>query len=494
MAEWSKGYETETPYIYYFGKTLSPTYLKMICRFQGVSEPEGPLTYLDLGCGQGLAPNILAASNPHDTFIGVDFMPSHILGAQKLAKAANLKNVSFLEQSFEALASHPDRLPQCDIICVHGIYSWVSPTQRAEIRAIINSNLKPGGLLYLSYNCAAGWGSLGNFQKLLRDLALSHGSGGNQTTITLEYLKTLRDAEFGFFKTNAAVNDLLDTVLKINAQYVRHEYMNAFWNPLHFQDVAAEMRECKLSFVGSANPAENLEHLSLPEKLASLVREEPDRDLRESMKDLHVNRRFRRDVYVKGNVSLSLEERDHLLRNMAFALLKPRSEIGAVVKVPRGQLTMGKPGYAEALTVLERRPSPLGPIEEKATALLELMTILVEGDLIHPVVDHPADPEPTERLNLVMTRSRADLTRYHYVASPVLGSGLSVSPDYAPLLTAQLRGQQLENDQSTLDQILFDPNFTPFFEANPAEPRSRNDLKIAYLSRVPVWRHLGILN
>ena len=147
MRDWEQGYNTEIDYIYGFYRELAPSYIRTIGRLQGLAVPEGRLTYLELGCGQGLGPILLAAANPDDRFIGVDFAPEHILGARRLAQAAKLGNVTFEEDSFETLAEQPDRLPECDIIVLHGIYSWIGPAQREAVRSIIRRKLKTGGLL-----------------------------------------------------------------------------------------------------------------------------------------------------------------------------------------------------------------------------------------------------------------------------------------------------------------------------------------------------------
>ena len=494
MAHWSQGYSTNTDYTYGFYRELAPSYLKTICRLQGVAEPRGPLTYLELGCGQGLGPNLLAASNPNDTFVGVDFSPEHILGARRLAEAARLRNVTFQEQGFEQLAANPDRIPECDVIALHGVYSWIGPAQREAVRSIIRQKLKTGGLVYLSYNCAAGWGPIANFQKLLRDLALSRGGGFAQTSATLQRLKDLRDAEFGFFKGSPILNRMLDDVSRQDPHYVDHEYMNAYWEPFHFQDVAREMRSCKLTFIGSSSPAENSETLSLSPNLATLFRQEPDPDLRESLKDLHCARRFRKDVYVKGAVRLTTEEWVTALRESSFALIKPRDEVGNTALVPRGRLQMGKASYAQALDLLEQGPSALGHVVSAAPELRDVLTILLQIGAIHPVSGLTADPAAARRLNGFMAGSVSNLTRYNYFASPILGSAIVVNRRLAPAFAAAANGELEEGGEvRVLDRLLADPAYATFYAERPGDSISTGQVKEAFLRNIPIWRSLGIL-
>ena len=59
--------------------------------------------YCELGCGYGLTTLVLAAANPHMTFVGVDFNPTHIVAAKTLVESARLPNIRFVEASFDEL-------------------------------------------------------------------------------------------------------------------------------------------------------------------------------------------------------------------------------------------------------------------------------------------------------------------------------------------------------------------------------------------------------
>src|SRR5690606_26742410 len=60
-----------------------------------------------------------------------------------------------------------------DFLIVHGVFSWVSDAVRARILELARDALSPHGLLYLSYNCAAGWA----LKAELRALLLHHTAG-----------------------------------------------------------------------------------------------------------------------------------------------------------------------------------------------------------------------------------------------------------------------------------------------------------------------------
>ena len=52
-------------------------------------------------------------------------------------------------------------------MCMHGIYSWVSPHNRRVLVSLIRKKLKPGGLLYISYDCMPGWAGIAPLRRIL---------------------------------------------------------------------------------------------------------------------------------------------------------------------------------------------------------------------------------------------------------------------------------------------------------------------------------------
>jgi SAM-dependent methyltransferase len=90
----------------------------------------------------------------------------HIEHGRGIAAEAAIRNVSFHTADF-ANATELS-LPQFDYIVSHGVYSWISPQARAAMRSFIDCHLKPGGLVYLSYNAMPGRAADLPFQRLVR--------------------------------------------------------------------------------------------------------------------------------------------------------------------------------------------------------------------------------------------------------------------------------------------------------------------------------------
>ena len=179
MSDWSSGYVVDVTYTHGFYGELAPSFLAFAALLQGYAAPgrDGePVTYCELGCGQGRTVNLLAGANPQVQFYANDFNPAHIAGARNLARTAKLSNVHFFDDSFAEFVSNRD-LPPFDIVSLHGIYSWISEENRSHIVRFIKERLKPGGLVYISYNAMPGWAPLMPLRRMLAEYAAAQGSG-----------------------------------------------------------------------------------------------------------------------------------------------------------------------------------------------------------------------------------------------------------------------------------------------------------------------------
>src|SRR5215831_4771236 len=140
-----QGYATDVPYLRDFKRQLAPAWLNHVAL---VAESEPParnshFAWCDLGCGQGVTANILAATHPGGIFHAIDAMPAHIDHAGRLAAEAAIPNVGFHCVDFTAAVDV--ELPLFDYIVAHGVYSWVDSANQGALRRFIDRRLKPGG-------------------------------------------------------------------------------------------------------------------------------------------------------------------------------------------------------------------------------------------------------------------------------------------------------------------------------------------------------------
>ena len=157
--DWNEGYVSDISYTAGFYQAQSPENLNYCCllnNYEPLDLKKG-FNYCDLGCGHGFTVNMLSAIHPEGNFYGIDFNPEHIRNARNLALRAGLNNAHFWEQSFQEIVDRQNaKLPNMDVVILHGIYSWVNRKNQEAIIEFLKGYLNPGGIVYISYNSQPG--------------------------------------------------------------------------------------------------------------------------------------------------------------------------------------------------------------------------------------------------------------------------------------------------------------------------------------------------
>lgn len=300
---------------------LNPVYLNYVCALTGYEAPllEGGFTYCELGCGNGVTLNALAAAHPQGKFVGIDLDPDHINNATEIAGEAGLDNTSFLAADIMDMSGHD--LPEFDFIVMHGLYAWIDPDTREAVHKFVVERLKDGGVVYVSYNALPGWAALAP----LRDAVLSHTMNMDQeprikAQSGLDYLTFLKSNNAAFFADNPPAAAFVDEIKNHDIAYVVHEFFAAEVKPFHFHQVAAAMRSLGLNFAGSTALNLNFIDIAVPAEFHEFLREAATRNEFESRGDFIRNQRFRKDVFVKGRASMSEDDRTAALASIPFGL------------------------------------------------------------------------------------------------------------------------------------------------------------------------------
>jgi len=338
-SDWSQGYVTDTIYADRFFRELSPAWLNYVAALCGASPRnlDRSFTYLDLGCGFGSSTIVNAGAFPAGEFHACDFNPAHIEGGQRHAGALGISNIQFHEASFEDLLLQ--ELPAFDFIVLHGVYSWVGAEARQAIRRIIHDRLKPDGLVYLSYNCLPGWSIEAPLRKLLVELAATEGGGSPQRTQqALRSLKHLSSSKLRYFNANPSAATAVDAYTKDPSNYLAHEFLNQTWEPFYSIDIADQMADAGMSYLGSATLVDNHPALVVDELAAEAVDQLATGRQRQLATDFATNQRFRRDVFVRGHARLGQVETTRHLRAAAIGCLGNPERIGTKARVPRGEI------------------------------------------------------------------------------------------------------------------------------------------------------------
>jgi trans-aconitate methyltransferase len=294
------GYTTDLiyPSAFVFGQT--PVYMQWAAA--SASAPRAlasePFTYCDLGCGDGITLNVLAAEYPNASFVGVDLNAEHLAYARKLSVRAGHANVSFLQSTFEGLPAAG--LPPMDFIAAHGVYSWIDETARQDLHAFVRSHLKPGGLLCLHYASLPGSAvqdPLYHYFRLIADRA--QGESVQRFTAGFAELQKLRP-HAAFFQAQPVAGQLLDSFQGYPAAQLAHEVLNRNAHGFYCHEVHDAMASLGLAYMGSGDLKFNHPGLLMPRN-DHAVFEEVTRGggsrLRQTIFDLMFNTSARVDVF-----------------------------------------------------------------------------------------------------------------------------------------------------------------------------------------------------
>lgn len=447
MLDWTGGYVTDLAYTAHFYRELAPSNLNFATALRGVNMPAPKEQYrwLELGCGQGLTANILAAANPQSEFYACDFMPGHIVNARQLALEANLTNIEFLEVSFEELLDAD--LPKMDYIVLHGVYSWVSEENRNHIRAIISKFLKPGGYIYISYNCLPGWAAKSPVRRLMFEISKRQaGTTRQKIDQTRQLLTKFTESDAKFFRLASTAQTLVQGIQSQNPSYLAHEYLNEHWDLFYHADVAADMASVKSSFVASAMLMENAPEACLSAHAIELLKTADDSIMYETIKDFCINQQFRRDIFVKGPKRYARQQLSEAMSNTRFCLAQPVHDCNLKVELIAGEANLDPTVYLNMLRALEVEPKTVAELAGVANIslmgasnALAIMSTLSYVKVM--VVADKAAVESCAKFNSIALSYAARGEEFEVLAAPLLGSGMPVSAIRQLFLLAMSRSR-----------------------------------------------------
>jgi SAM-dependent methyltransferase len=425
------GYLTDVPYVRQFSKELAPPALRAAMALNGFAPPPADdFDYCELGCGTGDTTNTLAAAHPRARFVGVDFNAEHVSFARGLAARGGLGNARFVERDFAELAR--EALPHFDYVCAHGVLSWISPETRGALLDFAAARLKPGGVLYVTYNALPGWAAVEPLRRLMLDASAGvAGSSLDRARHGASVARLLCDAGAEYFESNSTAKEMLETMLRMGLPYAAHEYFGAHWEPMYFADVATEMTARALGFIGQLPLYLNYRDLTIPPSAMELFRSVSDRASFESLKDYAVNEFFRGDLYVKDSAARDEAVTRSYLETTPFGTLAPAEHMKREVHLRHHVLHFDGPLFDAIIERLADRAWTLPELasdpalaEHGPEAVRQAVLRLLLGEQVAPMHSAPrAVPWEYNRRILEQRLSTKDPV---VLASPVAGTGIVV--------------------------------------------------------------------
>ncbi|WP_271085832.1 class I SAM-dependent methyltransferase [Brevundimonas sp. NIBR11] len=505
------GYYSDLEYTSGYFHELGPAHLRFCGLIAGidVAVPEAP-AYLELGMGQGVSLAVHAAANDGD-FWGVDLGSAHVAHARTLVAAFD-GQAQLHEDSFEAFAARDD-LPQFDAITLHGVWSWVSDANRRILVDLIRDRLKPGGAVYLSYNCQPGWASRSPVRHLLKlgYEARPGGDAAGRIEAAMEFMEDVVAADGRFFSENRPAASHAASLRKVGRQYLAHEYMNDNWHVPYFSDVAGALAGAELSFVTSARLLDRMNAIQFQPAGQALLDRQKDPVLRESVRDFLVNQQFRLDVFARDARSLSTAEETARMDAQPFVLICGLDEIDFELTGAQGQAMLPQATYGPLALALAA-----DDFRQKATAELITMpgvSALRRSDVVAALITlvgmgvlRPAQPFRPEIRARCGAYNRLVLDRavtgphLQHMASPVVGGGV-LTPRSAQLFLRAWQAGARTTDEIALSvwDVFETTNERAVRDGRDLITREDNLARLGEMARrfvdqtVPLYRALAIL-
>lgn len=446
MNDWSHGYDVSVGYSHGFYREMAPDWLDLCAAVSGVGTPREPRSgafrYLELGSGQGIGLCLLAAANPDAEFVGVDFMSDHIAHSQKVAAAAGLTNVRFVEADFLDLAqAWPADFGTFDYVTLHGIYTWVTDALREAVVDCLAHSTHAGSLVYVGYNTQPGWLSSMPFQHLTQELKRATGhSGLAAIEDSIRLFDRLLSGNALTFQAQPTLKVRLEAVKEENPNYLIQEYINDGWRPMWHSEVAGQLRRAGLNYVASATIVENLLPDMLPPALKEPILEQGSVALRQDLQDFVLNQPFRRDIFRRGPAE-GPGTAD--LSSIRLRLLSPPAS-GATIRVDTafGEAKLEPPAYADVIAALASGSKSieelLGLSRTTKENMRRVLLLMLESPAVAVESAKPASPETAHRLNAVLARGVCEGAPYAHLAAAELGSAIPATNAQMMLLDCWL--------------------------------------------------------
>ncbi len=495
MTEWSRGYVSDSPYTVSYQPHQVPAHLALACAMVGVEwQPRPNMVVADIGCGRGYTVNTVAAANPAWTVVGLDYNPAHIAEAAQFAERAALPNAVFVEADLASMTdAELDQLPELDVAMLHGVWTWVGDDVRAGIVRLLARRLKPGGIAYFGYNCLPGFGQDMALQRLFRHLAPLQATGNSteRASATLGTLRQLNATKPKHLSSTPMLRRIVEDETPIDGAYLAHEFLTAHWRPVFHEDLCAALAPAKLEFAAAA---------ALPDNIPDLVFEAGQREIydalpagppREFMKDLCLQRPFRRDIFIRG-----LRRTDHVdaLDKIPVSLIRHKTPEELKIIVQVGQAELAPEMWTPIAAALREGPQTLGALRRLPTGRkpnpAELLAMLDGTGTVMPTFREAGTTPQTTRFNAVAaaTYAQGGMGRGSFaLACSALAGGLPCTAlELAVAADPEVLSGTLPDAETLTRRLL------PGIEGE-ALTRASASVAEVLSERYPVWRRFGIL-
>ncbi|MAV46341.1 MAG: hypothetical protein CMM70_00600, partial [Rhodospirillaceae bacterium] len=255
------------------------------------------LQVADLGGGPGLTANSLAFSYPGTHFHTVDHNPELSASAESMKASFGHNNVSVHHGSIDSFnTAQPG---PWDVVMCLDTYGQMVEEDRPSVFDTVN-NVKDGGMVLFSYNCAVFNTQFEPFREFLKLFATTQGNQPiEQTKSALHLMQEMVGEEAGYF-SQMLIADRYKRSAGAGARKVFQEFMNLEWDSFYAHDIMPQFLGREYRMCGDAAHLNNAKAQAVPRSMVERLNRYPNRIISETLYDFSVNRSHRTDLYIKN--------------------------------------------------------------------------------------------------------------------------------------------------------------------------------------------------
>lgn len=426
----------------------NPVSLSYVGALRGATprQPGAAFAYALINCRQPYALMCLAASNPEGRFFGLMGDAGSAQAATEQARGRLVHNVTFLtgtpEQAVAQILSGASPLPPLNYLCVDETVAPLTPEERGAIFDMAAKLLLPGGLFHYIYDAYDD--AHGALRFLVRELAPEMTAEQAK-----EFLRELKALGGPYLAQNPAVAAKLDAAI---AQGIPDEFFTAYDEGEARSgtfDAIVALRPRDFAYVGDANIATNYIELSVYPEAQPVIQECVDSPLYEPIKDFALNRRVRSDIWCRHPAPQTSDVVE-LFGGFAYGIVLPQDQVPKEIKARSTTIDLSSPLFTQLINLMAFMPVTIGDFlahpDGKGFAPLDVVgavQILVACGLAQPMrglqqaggMSSLEQPKLSGSFNSYLDKT--DVTGEDvWLASPVLGGGISVSARDALVMQA----------------------------------------------------------
>ena len=297
-----------------------------------------------------------------------------------------------------------------------------------------------------------GWAGVAPLRRILAHHFAPRAGLSSTAAVTeaLAYAAALRKADSRFHRMFPFVEAQMERLKQMPAAYLAHELLTRDWEAFSFGDLAMELAEAKLSYIGSAHLTDCVDRVNFTEEQQKFLASIADPILAEATRDMILARQFRRDVFAKGRVPIGDREVRARWLDTRFALTTPGTVLDMTFETALGKLQLRPDVYAPLIEVLGEGPITLRDLIERLpmprpgwVSLTDAIKVLAGRGDVQPCLPAEGDKQreaSTRTFNAAVLARSAESSEFGYLASPVTGGGIRLSRVTRLYLLARQQG------------------------------------------------------